>query len=740
MAPVFSILHESLQHVLNQRLGWNELREVQERSYKAITEGSDVLVLAPTAGGKSEAALIPVMDDILKHGRTGITCLYISPLKALINDQEERFSAFCVPTGVTLQKWHGDVPKGDRRWKDGEPPHILMITPESLEVLLQEKEICPDLHNIRYVIIDELHAFVESERGVHLKILLDRLDRITLYPIQRIGLSATAGNPVEILKWLSDMRRDNKVVEMVSPPKKNEFLFVVEEDEEKQVDALVRIVAGRKALVFVNSRSIAERIMKSACGRILNLHIHHSSLSTALRKTAEDAFHRDDGACIICTSTLELGIDIGDLDVVVQIGPPGSVSSFLQRMGRTGRRGGSAFVAWILANPGDLLCSCAIMECAINKEVEHLQPLLKPYNVFLQQLFLLLFHASRISRKRLVRELRAHPAFSALPLAGCEEIVSHLVVEGYLAPDGDMVMPGIEAERVFGRSNWKDLYSVISGSGEYRAVTPDGDFVGKLDARFVNSPDSGEFSLGGQSWSMVKCDEQHNLVVVVPHASEKSRVFWSGGGEQGYSSLVCNAVQRIIARQDTLLPLGKEEKLSLKHALAPYPEGVGERGIYVCQEHGRRGTMVVVYSFYGSPFNRVLGSLIRKIIGGHVQVRYDDFRIFVMRAGKEDGLQIVANAIQKIPALSRTEIGSALSLPSHENWKFARALPATAFKDMILSDYFHIESFQDVIGRVPVTVLGEPDAIKGPRAPDNNNIPTEVLFPDPYSYSNTEDT
>lgn len=711
MASVFSLLHESLQQVLNQRLGWDELREVQERSYRAISGGSDVLVLAPTAGGKSEAALIPIMDDILKNGRTGITCLYISPLKALINDQEDRFSAFCVPTGVSIQKWHGDVPKGDRRWKDGEPPHFLMITPESLEVLLQETKLGSDLKNLRYVIIDELHAFVESERGVHLKILLDRLDRITGHPIQRIGLSATAGNPDEILGWLSDNRRGNDVVAVESPPKKKEFLFVVEEEEQKRVDALVRIVAGRKALVFVNSRSIAERIMKSASGRILNLHIHHSSLSTALRKTAEDAFHSDEGACIICTSTLELGIDIGDLDVVVQIGPPDSVSSFLQRMGRSGRRGGSAFVVWILASPDDLLCSCAIMECAIQKEVEHLQPLAKPYNVLLQQLFLLLFHTSRMSRKKLARELRSHPAFSAVPSDMFEEIVSHLVTEGYLAPDGDMVMLGTEAERVFGRSNWKDLYSVISGSGEYRAVTPDGDFVGKLDARFVNSPNSGEFSLGGQSWSMVKCDEGHNLIVVVPHASEKSRVFWSGGEEQGYSSLICHAVQRIIARGDTLLPLGSEETALLKKGLVPYPEGINERGIYVSQDHGKRGTMVFVYSFYGSPFNRVLSSLIRKIMGGHVQVRYDDFRIIVQRAGKEDGLQHVAEAIRKIPALSRTEIGSVLPLPSLESWKFARALPVAAFRDMILSDYYHVESFQVIIRQVPVTVL-EPDLDK----------------------------
>ncbi len=253
------------------------------------------------------------------------------------------------------------------------------------------------------------------------------------------------------------------------------------------------------------------------------------------------------------------------------------------------------------------------------------------------------------------------------------------------------------------------MYSVISGSGEYRAVTPDGDFVGKLDARFVNSPDSGEFSLGGQSWSMVKCDDGNKIVVVVPHASEKSRVFWSGGEEQGYSTLICQAVQRIIARRDTLLPLGSEEKALLKRSFLPFPEGIGEQGIYVCQDPGTRGATVVVYSFFGSPFNHVLSSLIRKVLGGRVHVRYDDFRILVHRAGKENESQNIADALQKIPALSRTEIGLILPLPSHENWKFARALPVSVFKDMILSDYYHAESLQEIIRQVPVRVIVEPD-------------------------------
>ena len=707
MSSTFSALHESLQQVLAQRLDWTELREVQERAYTAVAAGKDVLVIAPTAGGKSEAALIPVMDDILKHGRMGVACLYISPLKALINDQEDRFREFCVPTSLTVMKWHGDVPKGDRGWKDGEPPHFLMITPESLEVLLQEKKLSVDLQRVRTVIIDELHAFVESERGVQLKVLLNQLDRITKRPVQRIGLSATTGNPEEVLRWMSDDRHGSELVSIPAPPKDKQFRFIVEEDEEKRIDALVDIVKGRKALVFVNSRSIAEKLMRSASGRIRNLHIHHSSLSLATRKVSEEAFSSPDGACIICTSTLELGIDIGDLDVVVQVGPPNSVSSFLQRLGRSGRRDKAAYVAWLLKDPCELLCSIAIIECAMKKEVEPLTPIKKPYNVLVQQVFLYLFRHARASRRQLVASVLSAPAFSGIRPEMLDQIVTYLIEKGYLTPDGEMVMLGETAEREFGRSNWKDLYSVISGGGEYRAVTPDGEVVGKLDARFVNSQNDGEISLGGQCWSMVKCDEGHNLVVVVPSSSATSGIFWTGG-ESGYSPLVCRQVQVMRARGESVLPLNDADKEILRTGISRIPEGLGATGLYLSERKGEKGVMVTVYSLNGILFNRLLTLLLQKRLGSKAQVRYDDFVIRILRSGKEGAGERVATAMREVQGMDPEEIRPLLPLPPSEGWKFARALPESPFREMLFSDYYHVEYFMDFFGDMAVTILPVP--------------------------------
>jgi len=709
VSSVFTSLHESLQQVLAQRLEWTELREVQERTCEAVAAGHDTLVIAPTAGGKSEAALIPVMDDILKNGRPGITCLYISPLKALINDQEGRFFAFCIPTSLSVMKWHGDVARGDRSWKDGESPHFLMITPESLEVLLEEPTLSPALRQVRFIIVDELHAFVETERGVHLKVLLDRMDAVAHRKIQRIGLSATTGNPDEVLRWLSDNRHGEALVAVPSAPQEKQFRFIVEPDEDGRTSAVARIVSGKKALVFVNSRSVAEHLARSLAGRIQNLHIHHSSLSPATRKSAEDAFSSDEGACIICTSTLELGIDIGDLDVVVQVGPPSSVSSFLQRMGRSGRRGKAANVAWILRNSCELLCSCAIIECAMDRQTEPLSPPIKPYTVLLQQLFLFLHRHKAASRRQLANELLSHPVFSMVDEKDLQALVAHLLAGGYLTSDGEMLMPGDAAEKVFGRSNWKDLYSVISGGGEYRAVTPDGDVIGNLDARFVHrSRDTDGISLGGRSWSVVKCDEGHNLVVVVPGEGNPSRIFWTGGGgEEGYSPLVCRTIRTLRARGESRMPLPECEQERLRLALARIPEGAGETGLFVTERNGSRGKEVTVLSFEGSRFNRVLSLLLRKELGDNVQVRFSDFSLSIRRAGKKDMATKVFSALLALRNAAGMETGYALPLPPQEAGKFARLLPPGLYRRMILADYYHIDSYAAIIRDMPVTLADE---------------------------------
>ena len=687
----FSRLHEGVRQVLAYRLGWNELRPVQEEAYNAVEAGNDILVIAPTAGGKTEAALIPVIDGILRESSSGVAAIYLAPLKALINDQEERFRAFCLPNGLEILKWHGDVPKGDRSWRDEEPPHILMITPESLEVLLMERDLAGGLENLRYVIIDELHAFIESDRGVQMRVLLDRLDRVAGKNLQRIGLSATLGNPEEILSWLAGRRHGEVLVQVPVPPRPKRFSFVIEENEQRRADALARIVRGKKALVFVNSRSDAEGVNTALSGQVDELLVHHSSLSPLMRSETEKAFSQAGSACIICTSTLELGIDIGDLDVVVQVGPPHSVSSFLQRMGRSGRRGKPPYVACVMRDTWELLCMVAVIELASRKEVEPLKPPEKPYNVLVQQVLLELVRARRTSKTHIRRFIHGLSPFRRIRSREIEALTRHLVESGILVSDGDMLMPGPGAELTFGRSNWKDLFSVIHGGGEFRAVTPEGEMVGTLDARFVAGGSGRNFTLGGKSWKFLKSDDSHELVVVVPGEGGKSEVFWTGG-RAGFSPLVCQGVAEIIRAGGSSLPLLDEERRllgGLIHEFPPLTPGT----LTICERPGKKGPEVRIHTFRGRRWNGILATLIKEGAGRKVAVGYDDFSLNVRNAGKEHAAQNIQEILQKIRKRKRDDVAGDLALPGEETWKFSAALPAPLVKEMALADYYRFPEF-----------------------------------------------
>jgi len=687
----FSRLHEGVRQVLAYRLGWNELRQVQEEAFAAVEAGNDILVIAPTAGGKTEAALIPVIDGILKLGSPGVAAIYLAPLKALINDQEERFRAFCLPNGLEILKWHGDVPKGDRSWGDEEPPHILMITPESLEVLLMERDLAGGLANLRYIIIDELHAFIESDRGVQMRVLLDRLDRVAGKKLQRIGLSATLGNPGEILRWLAGKRHGEVLVQVPAPPRPKRFSFVIEEDEQHRAAALARIVRGKKALVFVNSRSDAEAVNTALSGQVDELLVHHSSLSPLMRSTTEKVFSRAGSACIICTSTLELGIDIGDLDVVVQVGPPHTVSSFLQRMGRSGRRGKPPYVACVVRDAWELLCMVAVIELASRKEVEPLKAPRKPYNVLVQQVLLELVRSRRTSTMRIRRFIRGLSPFRSIRPREIDRLIRHLAVSGILVSDGDMLMPGPGAELAFGRSNWKDLFSVIHGGGEFRAVTPEGEMVGTLDARFVAGGSGRNFTLGGKSWKFLKSDDSHELVVVVPGEGGKSEVFWTGG-RAGFSPLVCQGVAGIIQAGASALPLLERERSLLTGLITGFPP-LSPGSLTLCERPGKKGPEVLIHTFRGRRWNGILASLIRAGAGRKVAVGYDDFVLKVRNAGREHATQYVRDTLEKIRKRRPDDVAGDLVLPGPETWKFSAALPAPLLREMALADYYRFPEF-----------------------------------------------
>jgi ATP-dependent Lhr-like helicase len=370
----FSRFPARLQQAIVSRLGWTSLRPVQELAGEAILDGKNVVVLAPTAGGKTEASMFPALANLVERPVNGVGVIYIAPIKALLNNQEKRLGTYTEMVGLRRFVWHGDVGEGDKRAFVKEPAELLMTTPESLEAMLVSPRVPVEslFGDLRMIVVDEVHAVAGTDRGAHLMSVLERLRRYTANDIQRVGLSATVGNPEQILKWLQGTSAREGTV--VDPPKvvvPREIQVCLQGSVFAIAQEAARRARGMKSLFFCQSRALTENTAERMRGQGTEVFVHHGSVSKEERHAAEAQFHHGTNACIVCTSTLELGIDVGDLDRVLQANAPSTVSSFLQRMGRTGRRAGqTANTTFLCEDEEALLQAVALVELARSRWVE----------------------------------------------------------------------------------------------------------------------------------------------------------------------------------------------------------------------------------------------------------------------------------------------------------------------------------------------------------------------------------
>lgn len=698
---LFTTLHPTLQELLLTGLGWDNLRPVQEETFISVSSGADTLVIAPTAGGKTEAAFFPVIDAILKNPSESLSVIYVSPLKALINDQLDRITFMCDRTSLGIAVQHGDVSARDRfDFSTAEHVDILLTTPESLEVLLSDAKTKGAFANIRYIIIDEIHAFMESDRGVHLRCLMDRLELFQHKQITRIGLSATVGNPEDLLGWFSGPARKKHIVQIPSPPAKKQFAFVVEPDFSRQVREIAKVVSGKKALLFTDSRSLAERLIVPLRAELPSVFIHHSSVSPEDREAAELSFETEGGTCVICTSTMELGIDISKLDLVVQYGAPRSVSSFLQRLGRTGRRGNPARMVFVVANACDLLSTVSVIEAAMNHAVESLRAPGCPYHVLIQQLFLLLKGNKGIGYAGIISSLHALTPFRDVPLSHFSAILEHLVRENYLTRSGDLFLIGTRAEKELGRSNWIALISVIPDSGGYLAVLPDGTVVGTLDPRFVGGEPGKTFSFTGKTWRLLHRDDVHKRALIEPAYAkgELKRPFWSGGDGGSFASrLVCQSVAATLERGRPLLPLPSEQKEMVDEVIRMLPDNFSPGKIHIRTEPELNGYSVVVSTFLGTRANQVLAGLLKNRLDGKHSLCSTQFAIRIFDWDSPHAGEVVAGILEELSRSSVLSLAEELPRLPETTWKFGELLTEELRLEMAAQDYYDIPGLLTVL-------------------------------------------
>lgn len=548
----FDSLHPAVQHHVVNTLGWRTLRPLQEAAVPPVLGGSHALLVAPTAGGKTEAAVFPLFSRMLTEEWRGLSTLYLCPIRALLNDLEPRLERFAMLLGRRVGLWHGDVGPTARKRLIESPPDVLLTTPESLEAMLifRREDRAALFRNLRAVVVDELHAFAGDFRGWHLLAVLERLSRIAGRELQRVGLSATVGNPDAILTWFVGTSAVPRVV--VSPPSPPSAAPDVQLDFvgslQNAAVVISRLHRGEKRLVFLDSRSRVEDLAVQLRGQGVTTFVSHGSLGLEERRQAESAFHEARDCVIVATSTLELGIDVGDLDRVIQVDAPSTVASFLQRLGRTGRRAGSTRNCLFLAtSEAALLQSAGILDLWSQGWVEPVEPPSTPLHLFAQQLLALVLQEGAVGRNTWSEWLDPFCRQAGLAAEDLRAVVEHMVQTTLLfQDDGGLLTFGAEGEASFGRNNFLELCSIFTSAPLFKILHGRTE-VGSVHERTfqVETGEKPILLLAGRAWEVQSLDWRRRTAQVTPtEGSGRSR--WESSSRSLHFRL-CRAMRRVLA-------------------------------------------------------------------------------------------------------------------------------------------------------------------------------------------------
>lgn len=593
-------LHPSLAHHIANTLGWPGLRPLQAEAAGPLLAGDDALLLAPTAGGKTEAAAFPLLSRMAAEGWGAPSVVYLAPLKALLNNLLPRLETYAGWLARRAALWHGDVTTGVRARLLRDPPDILLTTPESLESMLVSVKV--DHYRLfgqlQAVVIDEAHAFAGDDRGWHLLAVLERLTRVAGRPLQRVALSATVGNPGELLSWLQGSSSGEHRARVIAPEVEIPAAGTaypgadaassasppgdVQLDYVGSVDNAARVIAalhqGEKRLVFCDSRRLVEELGAALLARGVTTFLSHASLSLDERRRAEHAFADSRNCVIVATSTLELGVDVGDLDRVIQLNAPATVAAFLQRIGRSGRRPSTQRSCLFLAlDQPRLLDAAGLLLLWSRGWVEPVVPLPKPRHIVAQQILALCLQESQVGENVWQEWWRGLDDFgpSARP------ILAHLVREGFLDSDGGMLFIGPEAELRFGRRHFMELTTAFTAMPQF-TVLNGRDEIGRTDPALLTAKVEGPrlLLLAGHSWRVTWIDWKRRRCFVEP-ADGGGKARWILPGFAGASFALSRAIRDVLLGTDPPVRLTRRATAALSEAREMAPDLVHPSGTVI---------------------------------------------------------------------------------------------------------------------------------------------------------------
>ncbi len=537
----FNLLSEPIRkYIRNKR--WESLRPIQAATInKIITTDSNYILASRTASGKTEAAFLPILSKT-DFNKRGVQVLYISPLIALINDQFYRIEDLCKDIEIKVTKWHGEAKRSLKDELVKNPEGIVLITPESIEAMFVHSpyNVYALFENLKYIVIDEIHSFLGVDRGTQLMSLLSRLQEVNKNRIITIGLSATIGNEnyIEAKKFTGNSSETKVLLDKTKKDTEAKFKYFENVTKELSLNLLKDLYLetnNNKVLIFPNSRGRTEEIavklrkLSEHVNGHKNYYSHHSSVDKEIRENIEFFAKNNErfNFCISCTSTLELGIDIGTVDKIVQIDSTHSVSSLVQRIGRSGRKDGEkSYLCLYATNKWSLLQSLA---CWLLYKADFLEPIkiaTKPYDIFLHQLLSIAKQSSGIKRINLVNQLKSNFAFREIPEVDINCIIDFSIEKDYLEVLQSDIILGVEGEIIV---NSREFYSVFKTEVNFKVIHS-GRRIGEIPLSPQVRIDE-NILLAARIWKIRDIDFKSQKIDVIPAPDGKKPMFFGGGGD-----------------------------------------------------------------------------------------------------------------------------------------------------------------------------------------------------------------
>jgi len=681
---VFSSLSFPVRNLLDES-GLKSPTPPQEKAIPAIKSGKNLLLVSPTGSGKTEAAMIPILDSMIREDMlkiAGVKAIYVTPLRALNRDLLSRLETWCKKLDIKISVRHGDTTIQERRVQSLSPPDIIITTPETLQVLLVSRRMREYFSTVKWVIVDEIHELASDKRGSQLAVCLERLSRLTEKDFQRIGLSATVGDPEIIAKFLSGNRRDCEVIEIkLQKPFEFEVKYPVagEEDltESSRLQTFPEVVARLRlihsmlregaTIIFTNTRSEAE-ILSSRLrvwDQKLKLGVHHGSLSRGARNKAESSLKFGELQAIVSTSSLEMGIDIGRVNLIIQYGSPRQVTRLVQRAGRSGHTLEKTSRCLIITQDSDdALEAGVISKFALEEKIESVEPFEKPYDVLIQQVAGMLIERRSWKVEDMLEILKSSYPFrdlTLLQLQQCLEFMQSMRPRLATFNQGIISRP-YDASALF--NYYFSNLSMIPETKQYPVVLSGGEVVGMLDEEFVAK--EGEigkkFILGGSAWKIEQVyegkvyvrSEEDPTGAVPSWVGEEIPVPYEVAAEVGrLRRIACKNISDRSSLENIALQYNMD-RVSFMHALKEVSEQL-DSGLEIPDDTKVTveswGSMVIIHTHWGLRINRTLSRILAKLLSQERRVTSGEDAYRVVIEGRGINSAEIAELLTKLPLM-----------------------------------------------------------------------------------------